>query len=66
MTTNCQHIAMDELVDILAQKTQLFTQLLIKKEFGEEYRLAKEEIQSLLAEIEMRKENSKNNPTSGA
>lgn len=56
MTTRCQHMTMEELVDILAQKTQVFTQLLVEKRFGEEYRRCKEEIQKILAEIEIRKE----------
>lgn len=56
MTSNCQDIETKELVDILAQKTQIFTQLLVAKKFDEEYRLVKKEIQKILAEIEMRKE----------
>ena len=47
---------MDELVDILAQKTQRFTQLLVYKDFGNEYVECKEAIQHILAEIELRKE----------
>lgn len=46
---------MDQLVDILAQKTQKFTQLLVYKNFGDEYRECKEAIQQILAEIELRK-----------
>lgn len=56
MTTRCQHMTMEELVDILAQKTQIITQLLVDKRFGEEYKQCKESIQKILAEIEMRKE----------
>jgi hypothetical protein len=48
---------MEELVDVLAQKTQIFTQLLVEKKFGEDYAQCKEEIQKILAEIEIRKEN---------
>jgi hypothetical protein len=47
---------MDELVDILAQKTQKYTQLLVYKDFGNEYKECKEAIQHILAEIELRKE----------
>ena len=46
---------MDQIVDILAQKTQKFTQLLVYKNFGDEYRECKEAIQQILAEIELRK-----------
>lgn len=49
-------MTMDQLVDILAQKTQKFTQLLVYKDFGTEYKECKETIQQLLAEIELRKE----------
>jgi len=56
MIENCQNMAVDELVDILAQKTQKFTQLLVYKDFGNEYRECKEAIQYLLGEIERRKE----------
>ena len=55
-------MTMEELVDVLAQKTQTFTQLLLEKKFGEEYKQCKEEIQKILAEIEMRKEKSDQNP----
>ena len=51
----------EELVDILAQKTGRFTQLLVYKDFGNEYRECKEAIQQILAEIELRKENIKQN-----
>jgi hypothetical protein len=50
-----QHMTMDELVDILAQKTEKFTQLLVYKNFGNEYKEYKEAIQQILAEIEIRK-----------
>ena len=56
MMEDCQNMTMEELVDILAQKTQRFTQLLVYKDFGNEYRECKEAIQHLLAEIELRKE----------
>ena len=62
--TNCiepmreerQNMTMEELVDILAQKTQKFTQLLVYKNFGIEYKECKEAIQEILTEIEIRKE----------
>ena len=53
---NRQNMTMDQLVDILAQKTGKFTQLLVYKDFGNEYRECKEAIQQILAEIELRKE----------
>ncbi len=56
MIENNKNMTMDQLVDILAQKTQKFTQLLVYKNFGDEYRECKEAIQQILAEIELRKE----------
>jgi len=56
MIENLQNMTMDELVEILAQKTQKFTQLLVYKDFGNEYKDCKEVIQQILAEIEIRKE----------
>ena len=56
MMENCQNLTMDQLVDILAQKTEKFTQLLVYKDFGEEYKKCKESIHQILAEIESRKE----------
>jgi nucleoid DNA-binding protein len=58
MIPGCQKMTMAELVDILAQKTQKFTQLLVDKKFDDEYRRCKEAIQQVLAEIELRKENN--------
>ena len=51
-----QNMTKEELVDILAQKTQKFTQLLVYKNFGIEYKECKEAIQEILTEIEIRKE----------
>lgn len=56
MIENSQNMTMEELVDLLAQKTQKFTQLLVYKDFGNEYKECKEAIQHMLAEIELRKE----------
>jgi len=56
MIENSQNITTEELVDILAQKTQKFTQLLVYKDFGNEYKECKETIRQILAEIELRKE----------
>ena len=56
MMEDRQNMTMDQLVDILAQKTQKFTQLLMYKDFGNEYKECKEAIQQILAEIELRKE----------
>lgn len=55
-----QKMTMEELVDILAQKTQRFTQLLVYKDFGNEYKKCKQAIQQILAEIEIRKEKTFN------
>ena len=62
MTISCQHMTMEELVDVLAQKKQIFTQLLVEKKFDEEYKQCKQEIQRILAEIEIRKEKPDQNP----
>ena len=56
MSNDLQNMTRDELVDILAQKTGRFTQLLVYKDFGNEYKECKEAIQEILAEIELRKE----------
>ena len=56
MREELQNMPMEELVDILAQKTQKFTQLLVYKNFGIEYKECKEAIQEILTEIEIRKE----------
>ena len=56
MIEDHQNMTMEELVDILAQKTQRFTQLLVYKDFGNEYKECKEAIRLILAEIEIRKE----------
>ena len=55
MMEDLQKLTMDQLVDILAQKTEKFTQLLVYKDFGNEYKECKEAIQQILAEIETRK-----------
>ena len=51
-----QNMTTEELVDILAQKTQRFTQLLIFKDSGSEYKECKLAIKQILAEIEIRKQ----------
>lgn len=56
MLNDSQNMTMEELVDILAQKTQKYTQLLVNKDFGKEYKECKEAIQHILAEIDLRKE----------
>ena len=56
MIEDRQNLTMEELVDILAQKTQKFTQLLVYKDFGMEYKECKQAIQQILSEIEIRKE----------
>jgi hypothetical protein len=56
MIEDRQNMTKEELVDILAQKTQKFTQLLVYKDFGIEYKECKKAIQQILTEIELRKE----------
>ena len=56
MSEDLQNMTKEELVDILAQKTGRFTQLLVHKDFGNEYKDYKEAIHQILAEIESRKE----------
>lgn len=59
MIEDSHNMTMDELVDILAQKTQKYTQLLVYKDFSNEYKECKEAIQHILAEIDLRKEATK-------
>ena len=59
MTAAYKNLSMEELVDLLAQKTQMFTPLMAEKNFTEEYKEAKAAIQEILSEIESRKESSK-------
>lgn len=56
MIPGSQNMSLEELVDIPAQKTQRYTQLLVFKDFGNEYKECKEAIQHILAEIDLRKE----------
>jgi hypothetical protein len=58
MIEDRQNLTMEELVDILAQKTGRFTQLLVYKDFGKEYNDCKAAIQQILEEIELRKGNN--------
>jgi len=55
MIEDRQNMTMEELVDILAQKTEKFTQLLAHKDFGNGYIEFKQAIKQILAEIEIRK-----------
>ena len=55
MMEDRQKMTKEELVDILAQKTEKFTQLMVYKNFGNDYQECKEAIQQILAEIELRK-----------
>ena len=57
MIEDRQNMTKEELVDILAQKTEKFSQLLVYKDFGKEYKECKQAIQQILAEIELRKKN---------
>ena len=56
MIEDRQNMTLEELVDILAQKTQRFTQLMVDKDFGNEYKECKKAIRLILAEIEIRKQ----------
>ena len=49
-------MSIEELVELLAQETQKFTQLLVEKKFNNHYLESKKTIQEILAEIESRKE----------
>ena len=55
MIEDRQNMTVEELVDILAQKTEQFTKLLACKDFGNEYKECKQAIKQILAEIEIRK-----------
>jgi hypothetical protein len=66
MIEDRQNMTLEELVDILAQKTQKFTQLLVYKDFGNEYKECKETIRQILAEIEIRKEKTFNQQNKAA
>ena len=55
MIEDRQNMSTEQLVDILAQKTEKFTQLMVYKNFGDEYVECKTAIQQILAEIELRK-----------
>jgi hypothetical protein len=61
MREDRQNATIEEFVDILAQKTERFTQLLMHKNFGTEYKECKKAIQEILAEIELRKESKISN-----
>jgi len=50
-----KNLSVEELVDLLAQKTQVFTHLMAEKDFSEEYKETKIAIQAILSEIESRK-----------
>ena len=56
MIPEYQNMSMQELVDLLAQKTQKFTQLLVEKRFDEEYKKCKKDIQQIMTQIEIKKE----------
>ena len=58
MLQDYKKLSTEELVDLLAQKTQKITQLLVVKTFDEEYKESKNTIQQILAEIELRKKSS--------
>ena len=61
MKIDYKTIPTQDLVDLLAQETRKFTQLLTDKNFNKEYRESKEIIQEILTEIELRKETASEN-----
>ena len=56
MVPTYKNLSVEELVDLLAQKTQVFTHLMAEKDFSEEYKETKIAIQAILSEIESRKD----------
>ena len=68
MIEDRQNMTIEELVDILGQKTEKFTQLLAHKDFGNGYIECKQAIKQILAEIETQKETTlvKQNKTTSA
>jgi hypothetical protein len=65
MSEEYRNLSLEELVDVLAQKTQKFTQLLVEKSFNEAYKQSKEDIQRILTEIELRKDTAAKETTTG-
>lgn len=63
MPYDYKNMTTSHLVDLLSQKTQLFTQLLTEKKFTDEYMEHKKDIQQILAEIAERKRNPLNDPS---
>jgi hypothetical protein len=59
---NYVDMATTNLVDLLAQETEKFTQLMAGKEFTPEYDQCKQTIQQILAVIESRKETTVSEP----
>lgn len=62
MEIDYKDISITELVDLLAQKTQKFTQLMSDKNFNEEYTECKKVIQEILSEMELRKQTGPASP----
>ena len=58
MIPDYKSLPTQDLVDLLAQKTQVFTHLMAEKNFSDEYKEIKTAIQQILSEIESRKESS--------
>jgi hypothetical protein len=56
MIQGIEHMSHSEIVDLLATKTQQFTQMLYEKAFGERYDQVKKEVRFLVAEIERRRD----------
>lgn len=55
MLPDIQNMTMGELVDLLAQETQKFTQLMMEKEKSPEYETTKNLVQQIQAIIAVRK-----------
>jgi hypothetical protein len=56
MRPDYQNMTTANLVDLLAQETQKFTQLMMDKKYGEEYEACKQVIQQIQAAISSRQE----------
>ena len=57
MTPDYPNMSVENLVDLLAQKTVKFTQMFIERRFDDEYHECKNDIHHLQSEIEQRRKN---------
>jgi hypothetical protein len=61
--TDYQNLSTERLVDLLAQETQKFTQLILEKRFNHEYDSLKNSILNIQAVLELRKEQTISEPS---